>query len=142
MARDFNLKIIIFHHLNFVTNISMLLTHVINCLKLFEVARNNLISSRFVSQKSKWMINKLRMLQRRSNRKKRTLWVANGRTDAWWEKMIGEDISNHIWKKNFRMTKETFQELADHLRPKISPGISPNYRSLSTEKNWRSHFII
>ena len=68
-------------------------------------------------------------------RKKRSVWVANGRTEEWWSKMMGEDIPNSCWKKNFRMSKECFLELADNLRTTISPkGNSPNYRFLSTEK--------
>ena len=49
--------------------------------------------------------------------------------------MIGEDVPDWCWKKNFRMSKECFLELADELRPFLAPNPhSPNRRALSTEK--------
>ena len=59
----------------------------------------------------------------------------NGRTDYWWIKMFTEDIPDTIWKKNCRMNKITFFELAEILRPMINSDTnSSNYRSVSNEK--------
>ena len=49
--------------------------------------------------------------------------------------MINGVCPNGDWKRNFRMSREEFQELCEQLRPHISPGInSPNYLALSLEK--------
>ena len=49
--------------------------------------------------------------------------------------MLGGTSPEESWKKNFRMTKSEFHELADQLANVISPTAnSPNYRALSTEK--------
>ena len=56
------------------------------------------------------------LLGLRKDRKKRNTWVANGRTDQWWNNMLGDDIPDQCWKKNFRMTKEAFLKLADEIR--------------------------
>ena len=50
--------------------------------------------------------------------------------------MIGEDVPEWCWKKNFRMSKECFLKLADELRPFLAPKPdSPSCRALSTEKH-------
>ena len=49
-----------------------------------------------------------RLLAVRKARKPRSIWVANGRTDKWWENMIGQSVPNHIWMKNIRMSREAF----------------------------------
>ena len=34
------------------------------------------------------------------------------RTDTWWRKMLGPNVTRNRWRKNFRMNKEDFFELA------------------------------
>jgi hypothetical protein len=85
--------------------------------------------------KRKMRRRKRLLLGLRKDRKKRNTWVANGRTDQWWNNMLGDDISDQCWKKNFRMTKEAFLKLADEIRDLVSPSTNtPNYRFLTTEK--------
>ena len=61
--------------------------------------------------------------------------MINGRTDQWWQNIIGEDFPDWCWKKNYRTSKECFDELADELCPFLAPNLdSPNRRALSTEK--------
>ena len=68
-------------------------------------------------------------------RKKKSIWVKQGRTDKWWENMISGLSSSDCWKKNFRMSKEEFLNLCEELGPFISPNpASPNYRKISLEK--------
>ena len=71
---------------------------------------------------------------RRLLRKKRSLWVKNRRTDAWWRNMINGISRADDWKRNFRMSREQFTELCEELRPFITPGKLPNYLALSVEK--------
>ena len=62
--------------------------------------------------------------------------VVKGRTDQWWRNMIGGNLPDSFWKKNFRMSKDLFHELAAELVPYIAPiHSSPNYRLLDTEKS-------
>jgi len=76
-----------------------------------------------------------RRIRHRLPRKKRSVWVIKGRTDQWWQNMIGLDVPEWCWKKNFRMNKASFYQLVDELRPYIEPNQdSPNHRSLSAEK--------
>ena len=76
--------------------------------------------------------------------KPRSFGVMNGRTKDWWIKMLTEDITDTIWKKNpFCMEKITFFELVEILRPMVSADTnSPNYRSLSTDKKICSCFVL
>ena len=52
---------------------------------------------------------------RRLLRKKRSLWVKNGRTDAWWRNIINGISPADDWKRNFRMSREQFTELCEEL---------------------------
>ena len=71
---------------------------------------------------------------RRLARKKRSKWVQSGRTDGWWQNMVNALSADHEWKRNFRMSKEMFEELCEKLRPYNSPKDTPNFRFLSVGK--------
>ena len=46
-------------------------------------------------------------------KKKRSSWVRFAeRTDTWWQKMLGPDVTGNCQRKNFRMNKEDIFELA------------------------------
>lgn len=81
--------------------------------------------------------NRLRKLCRR----KRSKWVKNGRTDAWWINMIRGITTADEWKRNFRMTREEFQNLCEELRPYISARQTPNCHALSVEKKVCKHSL-
>lgn len=100
------------------------------------VRHRNLAFAVYISSRRKSRIRKLRLLRARQiRRKKRSVWVVTGRTDQWWQNMIGENVPEWTWRKNFRMTRNSFNELADKLRPFIAPDPNtPNHRFLSTEK--------
>lgn len=87
-------------------------------------------------KKKNYFLNKVieRQIQR-LNRRPRSIWFKPGGSDIFWQNLINGTFSAEKWKKNFRLTKEKFYELADLLRPYISPrGQSPNYRSLDADK--------
>ena len=72
---------------------------------------------------------------RRMFRKPRGFWYKRSRTEDWWLKMISDKASARSWKKNFRMSKESFQDLLAKISPFISPKPnSPNCRLMSAEK--------
>ena len=71
------------------------------------------------------------------NRRPRSCWFKNGRTDLWWENMWNGIAPEECWKKNFRMPRESFMNLLAEINPYISPDpTSPNYRAQSAAKNW------
>lgn len=86
-------------------------------------------------KKSYWLRKLKRSRQRYLRRKKRSCWMKPGRTALWWENILNGVSPEESWKKNFRMSRNDFMELATELRPYISqrPG-SPNYRCLTTER--------
>lgn len=84
---------------------------------------------------SRWAQRQQLQKQRKQLRKPRTVWHKNGRTDAWWQNMINDILPVEEWKKNFRMSKPLFLELANELRPFILPSSTkPNFRFVNTEK--------
>ena len=71
----------------------------------------------------------------RLQRKQRTRWVNDGRTDQWWQNMFSGVSPEEDWRKNFRMTRLDFEDLCEQLGPHIFPDPkSPNRRALSVEK--------
>ncbi|XP_028412532.1 protein ALP1-like [Dendronephthya gigantea] len=74
-----------------------------------------------------------RISQLRRNR--REIWFKKGRTDQWWNNLLGGRLADEEWQRNFRLTRAAFFELEKELRMYISPDpSSPNYRALSAEK--------
>ena len=72
---------------------------------------------------------------RRLRRKQRSTWFNNGRTDQWWKNMFTGVSPEEDCKRNFRMTRQEFDDLCEQLRPHISPNPkSPNRRALTVEK--------
>ena len=107
----------------------------ITAYKMIEINRNLSLVA-YISARKKYLQRKKRNIQAlQLRRKRRSVWVINRLTDQWWQNVIGEDVPDWCWRKNFRMSKECFLELADELRPFLAPNAdSPNRRALSTEK--------
>ena len=97
--------------------------------------RNDAIVA-FLMRRRSVIYRKLKYVrQRRLLRKKRRFWIQDGGTEEWLQYMIGEKAPEKTWKKNFLLPRESFMELAEEIRPFISPNpLSPNYRALPTEK--------
>ena len=69
-------------------------------------------------------------------KKIKSAWVFPGKTDEWWQKMIGLDVPERLWKKIVQMSRDAFYDLVAELHPFIAPqGNCPNYRLLTTEKD-------
>ena len=103
--------------------------------KVLEMKRNSILSA-YLSVKKRNLLRKRKHLKaRRLRRKPKSVWVINGRTDQWWQNLIGANVPQICWKKNLRMSRVCFYQLAEELRPFIAPNpASPNYRYLTTEK--------
>ena len=94
-----------------------------------------MIGAYYISKEDKLMRKRKHIQIRRMLRKPRSYWYEKTGTEDWWLKMIGEEASASSWKKNFRMTKESFTKILAKISPLISPkSNSPNYRLLSAEK--------
>ena len=104
--------------------------------KLLERKRNQMLCMHLSAKKNYLMRKRKHAQLRRFRRKQKSVWVVNGRTDQWWQNMIGGNVPDSFWKKNVRMSKDSFHELAAELVSYIAPKpASPNYRLLDTEKN-------
>ena len=75
-------------------------------------------------------------IQQRKTRKKRQYWFRNCHTDKWWvDMMLAVAPVEHLWKKNFRLSRAEFDEICNELRPYISANIlSSNHRVLTVEQ--------
>ena len=103
--------------------------------KIHEVRRNNLIFASIFRKRSYFLRKLKQHKQTLLNRKKRSCWFKPGRTDLWWQNIWNGVAPEEVWKKNFQMTKDSFVELVEELRPYIYPDSkSPNYRAVSAEK--------
>ena len=86
--------------------------------------RNNMILASFLSSRqNKLQMKRKHALARQLRRKARSVWFQKGRTDLWWQNMLGENATDSNWKKNFRMTRDCFM--------KFSP-----IRSIHCSKTW------
>ena len=95
------------------------------------------------------MRRSLLLIKKRQLRRGRSSWVQTGRSEEWWNKLIGQDAPDSEWHSNFRLSKEAFQELFQLVSPHITPDTSsPNYRVLSPEKTlavtllFKRHWVV
>ena len=59
------------------------------------------------------------ILRAKSSRKapvERRFWVRPGRTSAWWDNFVQEEVTLEEWRENFRMSRNTFLILCEELR--------------------------
>ena len=68
---------------------------------------------------------KLRHVRRRVVCRRGRPWRFPGRTDQWWQNLFNGVLPEAEWKKNFRMDRQSFMDLADELRPYLQPSRSP-----------------
>ena len=67
--------------------------------------------------------------------KPKSVWVARGSTDKWWNNVKREDLQNNWWKRNFWVSKECFFETLDKVKLWLDPKPNcPSYRFFSAEK--------
>ena len=53
----------------------------------------------------------------RIRRRKRKNWINPGRTSQWWDNLISDKTDPSDWKKNLRMSKQSFLTLVNLIRP-------------------------
>ena len=47
---------------------------------------------------------------------RRSCWVKKGRTRAWWDKFLTNEVPESEWRDNFRVSERGFSELCKVLR--------------------------
>ena len=120
----------------------MFVTLVLQCHGLFvtykvlEMKINQMLCMH-LSAKKTYRMRKRKHAQLRTLRRKHKISMGrvNWRTDQWWRNMIGGNVPDSFWRKNFRMSKDPFHEFTAELVPYVAPKhVSPNYRLPDTEK--------
>ena len=79
-----------------------------------QVSRNRQILELFASRKNR----KRLLLNKKRNRSCRSIWIKPGRTNAWWEKFLNNEVADTEWVENLRMSRSSFFfDLVTILRP-------------------------
>ena len=98
---------------------------------LYRKRNNDVLVTHFAHKRDVFVKKGKELKVRRLQRKQRTRWVNDGRTDQWWQNMFSGVSPEEDWKKNFRMTRVEFKDLCELLGPRIFPDPkSPNSRAL------------
>ncbi|XP_061475068.1 uncharacterized protein LOC133380896 isoform X2 [Rhineura floridana] len=63
----------------------------------------------------------------------RAFWVQPGRSE-WWEKVVLPHWDDPLWQENFRMSRQTFMELCDMLRPVLERQTTNMRAPITVEK--------
>ena len=69
------------------------------------------------------------ILQRRSP----YVWERT-RIRDFWERIVTEEFTDELWIQNFRMTRDTFNELCDAIEPLVEPHMSCPREAVPTRK--------
>ena len=64
---------------------------------------------------------KYRQARKRFIRNRKKHWKNSGRTEKWWRNMLDGSMLPEEWVGNFRMSRNDFMKLEEHLRPYIRP---------------------
>ncbi len=64
----------------------------------------------------------------------RRFWKRPGRTDAWWGNFVKNIVVPEQWKENFRMSRESFFDLCNELRPFLQQQQTNMRAPISVEK--------
>lgn len=67
-----------------------------------------MVSAHLATKKDKWQQKRKHIQSRNLRSKIKSAWVLPGKTDEWWQKMIGRDVPKRLWENNFRMSRDAF----------------------------------
>lgn len=77
--------------------------------------------------------NEMRLMVEELNTGPHRFW-SRQISQNWWERVVLETWDPHQWLQNFRMTKDTFLELCEELRPELQRQTTTMRAPLSVEK--------
>ena len=86
---------------------------------------NALVATYLTKRESFWKKKFRKSQERKTSRKRRSVWYVRGRTGRWWDNMVSGVLPEDNWKKNFRMSRELFDQLVNALNPWIRPILIP-----------------
>lgn len=69
----------------------------------------------------------------RRARRPRRFWIRPGRTSLWWDNFLNGVVQEEEWKENFRMSRVSFFNLANLLRPHIERQVTIMRAPVSVE---------
>ena len=70
-----------------------------------------------------------------------TCWVKKGRTSAWWDKFLNNEVMDSNWLENFRMSKTSFEELVNILRPYLEKQVTQMRKPISSTECQIASFL-
>ena len=73
------------------------------------------------------------LLKKKNMCGRRTCWVKKGQTSAWWDKFLNNEVMDSDWLENFRVSKTSFEELVNILRPYLEKQVTRMRKPISTE---------
>ena len=97
------------------------------CFQMFKKSYEVGINKLFFSREEKYSFKKETM------RGRRTCCVKKGRTSAWWDKFLNNEVMNSDWLENFRMSKTSFEELVNIFRPYLEKPVTRIRKPILTE---------
>ena len=68
--------------------------------------------------------DKYSLKKEKNMRNRRTFWVKKGQTSTWWDKFLNNELMDSDWLENFRISKTSFEELLNILRPYLEKQVT------------------
>ena len=109
------------------------------CQMLLQFRRQQQLCMQAASQFNR-ALARYKHIRRRVVCRRERIWRHPGRTDQWWKNLYSGVLPVSEWRKNLRMTRESFMTLADELRPFLQPGRSPRGLDVISVEN--NNFIL
>ena len=89
-----------------------------------------------VTRKNKLRKKRLMKTMKLLRRKPKSVWAVDGRDYLFWQNLLNKKSPEWYWKKNFRLSRESFFSLHEQLSPDVAADPrTPNYRCYLQRKN-------
>ena len=101
-------------------DLALTLLTVSGCLILLQVqAINFFVYHKLLGQGILGSVTHYRRHRKWWDQRPRWFWVRPGRTSAWWDNMMDNVTLASKWKGNFTISRPSFMELWEDLRPQV-----------------------
>ena len=91
------------------------------CQRKLQLSRNRM---RLELTSSSFQVKRNIILKKKIICDRRTYWIKKGQTSAWWDKVLNNEVMDSDWLENFGMSKTSFKELANILRPYLEKQVT------------------
>ena len=109
------------------------------CQRKLQLSRNRM---RLKLTSFSFQVKRNILLKKENIRGRRTCWVKKGRTSAWWDKFLNNEVMDSDWLENFRMSKTSFEKLVNILRPYLGKQVARMRKPISTEGQIALYYSI